>query len=293
MVDNAHLKILNDGVPAWNEWRKKNPEILPDLSKTNLRGAGLGCANFKGVNLGEANLTDANLKYSNLTNADLSGASLDGANLEKADLTDSRLLGVWVNDTTIFADAVVDGCKIDIYTLERLKNYGGLSKLARTTMKIRDDLGDLRASFSGAYRWVHIIALAIFLFPYVSFATMRYFEAEFSAHDSGASIALWEAIARYLWNGGQDWQSGWNFHWSFVTFLLLAAYNLARFLLLSKTLKMEHQQEISGLPVRFFISEEPFWHHLKRFLSLAFWAGLIILALNTWHFLTQQVPIDA
>jgi len=36
MANEEHLKILNQRVEAWNEWRDKNPQITPDLSKANL-----------------------------------------------------------------------------------------------------------------------------------------------------------------------------------------------------------------------------------------------------------------
>jgi len=41
MATKNHLARLKKDVDAWNEWRKKNPEIQPDLSKANLRLANL------------------------------------------------------------------------------------------------------------------------------------------------------------------------------------------------------------------------------------------------------------
>ena len=41
MANEEHLKILKQGVEAWNEWREKNPQITPDLSKANLYKADL------------------------------------------------------------------------------------------------------------------------------------------------------------------------------------------------------------------------------------------------------------
>jgi hypothetical protein len=37
MANPEHLKILERGVDAWNEWRKEHPEIVPDLSEADLR----------------------------------------------------------------------------------------------------------------------------------------------------------------------------------------------------------------------------------------------------------------
>ena len=74
MALEEHLKILQQGVAAWNEWREKNPELIPDLRKANLGKAHLCLADFN----------EANLRGANLGEADLSGANLSLANLREA-----------------------------------------------------------------------------------------------------------------------------------------------------------------------------------------------------------------
>jgi len=49
MANEEHLQIIRQGVDVWNEWRQKNPELVPDLS-----GAHPYEANFSGTDLGEA-----------------------------------------------------------------------------------------------------------------------------------------------------------------------------------------------------------------------------------------------
>ncbi len=44
MANEEHLKILKQGVEAWNEWREKNPKITPGLSKADLYKADLSVA---------------------------------------------------------------------------------------------------------------------------------------------------------------------------------------------------------------------------------------------------------
>jgi uncharacterized protein YjbI with pentapeptide repeats len=76
MANDEHVRLLKQGVAAWNAWRNADPSIRP-----NLRGADL-----TGVDLREANLSEANLFRADLSRADLTGASLREANLYEANL---------------------------------------------------------------------------------------------------------------------------------------------------------------------------------------------------------------
>ena len=146
MADRAQLRILKQGVEAWNNWRKEAPDThRVDLSRANLSGANLSMAN-----LTKADLVRANLFMSNLTKGDLSGAHLTEANLIGADLSEanliradlrgaylgmSNLVGADLSEAnfheTIFVNVDLSGCKnlgsihhggpstIDIRTLQR------------------------------------------------------------------------------------------------------------------------------------------------------------------------------
>ena len=46
MANSEHLAILRQGVMVWNQWRKNNPEIIPDLRGVDLRGADLRVAGY-------------------------------------------------------------------------------------------------------------------------------------------------------------------------------------------------------------------------------------------------------
>lgn len=292
MADEEQLKILAQGVEAWNKWRKGNPGIEPNLEGANLSGAGLQGVNLVGSDLSRTNLEGADLQRADLRGLNFPRTILYGANLGGCDLREANLSGAYVDDATRLNRANVRSCEISRYVLECLNSYGGLTKGALTKMIIHDDLADLRATFSGIRLWLHLFALAAFLFPYLSFVAVRYFEARFVTQSDKFLIPLWEAIARYIWNGGQHWQDGWHFHWSFAAFVALSLYNVCRWLLLSKTIQLEHLQEIRGLPSSFRLEQEPFWNVLVRSMSFLFWVGLAVLALNTAHFLTQQVPIS-
>jgi uncharacterized protein YjbI with pentapeptide repeats len=99
MADKEHLARLKQGVEAWNQWRKGNPNIQPDLVGADLSKADLGKANLSEAdlheaNLSEANLSEANLGWADLGKANLSKANLSHANLSKAFLGRAYLVGV-------------------------------------------------------------------------------------------------------------------------------------------------------------------------------------------------------
>ena len=60
---------------AWNRWRRKYPEIKPDLAGADLRGKMLDRIDLSQASLRNANLVWARLGKSNLDDADLSDAS--------------------------------------------------------------------------------------------------------------------------------------------------------------------------------------------------------------------------
>src|SRR2546429_315541 len=46
MANQEHLDIFKQGVDAWNEWRKKHSDIVPDLIRVDLSGTDLSEANL-------------------------------------------------------------------------------------------------------------------------------------------------------------------------------------------------------------------------------------------------------
>jgi hypothetical protein len=111
MADEKHLKILWQGVEAWNHWRQSDP-----LGRPNLNGADLYKADLRGANLRWASLRGADLRGANLRGADLRGAILNQANLNRTDLTRADLsaadLQVASLVGTILCDANLTGCQV-------------------------------------------------------------------------------------------------------------------------------------------------------------------------------------
>lgn len=126
MANEEHHKILKQGVEFWNNWRKENPQIRPNLVGADLRGADLSIpdidqrggtgkflhrlqlqrsrninpANF-GLDLHNADLSGARFNETNLRRADFSGAILKKAKLTKADLREADFFEADLTDATL------------------------------------------------------------------------------------------------------------------------------------------------------------------------------------------------
>ena len=97
-----HVDILNQGTVAWNQWRKDNADIKPDLSEANLYEFDLISTNLNDANLLRANLRYADFNMANLRRADLRGADLYRANLMTADLIEADLTGANLMETDLY-----------------------------------------------------------------------------------------------------------------------------------------------------------------------------------------------
>jgi uncharacterized protein YjbI with pentapeptide repeats len=91
MSNPEHLAKLQEGVSAWNQWRRQNPDLKVDLSGSYLRKAALDLANLSGAALREANLSRAMLSGAQLEQADMRAAKLSNANLTQTNFSGARL----------------------------------------------------------------------------------------------------------------------------------------------------------------------------------------------------------
>jgi uncharacterized protein YjbI with pentapeptide repeats len=145
VANDEHLGLLQEGAAMWNDWRKRNADIRPELRGANLLGVDLGGADLRGADLfgatlagadlNGADLRDALLFAANLHGADLYAANLSGADFQKANLTGADLRGADLSGATfidtIFGDLDlkqtigIDNCKhlgpsiVDFQTLFR------------------------------------------------------------------------------------------------------------------------------------------------------------------------------
>ncbi len=276
------------------------------LSGARLTNANLGNANLFGADLSDANLNDANLNGASLGSAKLSGAKLNRASLGSADLAGADLLGTEfveahlsdanlanakVNYMTSFKGATVIRCRIERHTLESLQDYGGLTPGDRMNMTIVDGVATLRSAYSGFQQWMHLTALLAFLAPYVYFVTVSLIREHFQLAPGAPQAQLRIALARFIWNGGQQ-LAGWHLDaLSMTWFLFSLLYNVLRGFLLWKTKKLELHEQASGLPAPFSLSG--WWKRLYLAATWGFWINLAVVAAHTWHFLGTWVPLPA
>lgn len=92
MANTEHVAMLKKGVKAWNAFREKHPELIPDLIEASLEaadliGATLSNANLAGAILTIANLTGADLRGANLNDADVSGTFIALTSIGNVDLS--------------------------------------------------------------------------------------------------------------------------------------------------------------------------------------------------------------
>jgi len=175
MANREHLKLLKENVNAWNDWRRSNPELQPDLEDADLRGLNLFRANLRGAllcrsDLQNANLCEANLEvevtyteYHNPRNyhttrsvetkrfTDLCNANLRNANLSRAKLKGSRLVGADLRGANL------DGAKLQSYIChEYMTEEDAFWHTALSTDLSFADLSDLdltKAILSSSEHW--------------------------------------------------------------------------------------------------------------------------------------------
>lgn len=100
--NKRHLAMLKKGVTAWNRWREKNPDVIPQLSGIHLA---LGkYSHLEGYNLDNANLAGFHGTVVSFRRASLVGANLDKAEFQESDfkeanLTKASLKGIVAVDT--------------------------------------------------------------------------------------------------------------------------------------------------------------------------------------------------
>src|SRR5947209_10211015 len=136
MANEEHLDRIKSGIDGWNDWRRNNDDVIPELTQADLRGAELTGADLaqahlegadmRGVKLARADLSEADLYLAQLQDTDLSEADLSEASLYKADLTGASLLRARLHEANL-SEAILSGARLQEANLS-------YALLVRTTM---------------------------------------------------------------------------------------------------------------------------------------------------------------
>jgi uncharacterized protein YjbI with pentapeptide repeats len=120
MADEIHMRILIQGAEKLNQWRKNNPDIIPDLRHATLKHmdlsnydfhfAYLNWVNFNGTNLRNCDFRCAHLEDAVLAEADISYADLREVNICDCNLSNTKQEGTLFtlceqNLNTIYAES--------------------------------------------------------------------------------------------------------------------------------------------------------------------------------------------
>ena len=101
MANSEHLAKIKEGVGAWNDWRRANVEIVPDLREADLCKVDLSRAHFNGAQFAKAYLRGADLRWASLYEANLNRADLGGTNLSGAYLHRAHLIRANLRETDL------------------------------------------------------------------------------------------------------------------------------------------------------------------------------------------------
>jgi uncharacterized protein YjbI with pentapeptide repeats len=107
MANPEHLKILRQGVEAWNVWRKEHNSVKIDLSSADLREIEVSGSDFSKADLRAANLSDIQTSDSSFEGANLQEAILNGTCFDNTDFTQADLFHVAMFNATLL------DCKLD------------------------------------------------------------------------------------------------------------------------------------------------------------------------------------
>ena len=105
MANPNHVARLLKGVDAWNQWRKENWNIKPDLTGLDLRRE----HGFK-----RSSLWDSRRRKIDLTGVNFGGVDLSAADLRGADISDASIVDAETADAVEDVDDLLgDGAEID------------------------------------------------------------------------------------------------------------------------------------------------------------------------------------
>jgi hypothetical protein len=175
----------------------------------------------------DCDLNRANFNHATLEEARFVRSNIREARFQHAALDDAAFIGADMDAQTDFRGLKsCRHCRIDRYSLACLGfERGGLTDGNLMVMDVVDDVARLRQQFGGIWSLLHLASLAVFVFPYAWFLIRQWTVARFYApHAHGETMALWEALGRFVIRGGENWRTSAAINWlPFGTFVLILA----------------------------------------------------------------------
>jgi len=101
MANEEQLKILLQGVTAWNKWRNEKPEESIDLIDADLRKMDLTMVNFNRARLINSNLNGAHLRAADISGGILDRADLGGTDLHETVIEDASLCWTYLGNADL------------------------------------------------------------------------------------------------------------------------------------------------------------------------------------------------
>jgi len=251
-----------------------------DLRRAIFQDANLVGASLVGVNAVRATFTKAKLGGADLRTGDFTDAQFNSADLSHADVR-----GCWFSPDTNFNGATVTGLKIDRRALRMLGNdHAGMTAADLAELQIEDDQVKLTTHFGGFWTVLHLMAVTIFVLPYVIFSIRRYVTAQIlpcaPPHCTSLREALWDYIVTGGTNDSLDLRA-------IVLFFLLLLYNVFRASLVFKARSLKLAEEAAGIPRQFVLSG--YWKAAYYGCQWLVWVNLSLVLWHAYHFLGTPV----
>ncbi len=137
MANPEHVEILKQGVEAWNQWRKDNPDIEPDLSEHEISPANFGATCFPSVQ-------DLMESEDDISNFNLNGMTdLEGINLENSNLAGTKFYEVNLNHSNLRNTVLVNAEIMNSEMIRAKLDFANCNEIMieRTNMARADLMG--------------------------------------------------------------------------------------------------------------------------------------------------------
>jgi uncharacterized protein YjbI with pentapeptide repeats len=222
-------------------------------------------------------------------NSDLSNSKIINSTFIKCNFRKAKLFGIELSNDVIVNSTDFTEAEIDRYSLECITK-DQIPNSSRVKLKVKDDIATLRLMYSGAYRFINLVLLLLFIAPYFWFTGKLWLVAKFHPAQDSDTISMIGALGRYIVSGGQYWEYEWIINWFPMTLFFIAiSYNSSRLILLMKTISLEHQEKVKGLPIKFNIKVQP-WQFIYKANLVLFFINIMVVILHTYYFFLQKVP---